>query len=126
MIKVAQAAKRYTTAYKKRVADSNFRMTLDKEKILEALKQVYDPEIPVDIVNLGLVYEIRVEGEKVYVKMTTTGLSCPFRGLIAAQVKRVIRKIEGVREVRVELIYDPPWTLEMVSQEGRRMMGWWY
>jgi len=126
LIKVAQAAKRYTTAYKKGVANSNFRMTLDKEKILEALKQVYDPEIPVDIVNLGLVYEIRVEGEKVYVKMTTTGPDCPFRNLVTAQVEGVIRTIEGVKDVLVELTYDPPWALEMVSQEGRRMMGWWY
>jgi len=101
-------------------------MALEAKGILEALKQVCDPEIPVDIVNLGLVYEIGVEGEKVYVKMTTTGPDCRFKDLLAAKVERVIRKIEGVREVCVELIYDPPWTLEMMSQEGKRMVGWWY
>ncbi|MGH7274604.1 MAG: metal-sulfur cluster assembly factor, partial [Nitrospiria bacterium] len=101
-------------------------MALEAKDILEALKQVCDPEIPVDIVNLGLVYEIRVEGEKVYVKMTTTGQDCPFRDLLAARVERAVRKIEGVREVRVEFIYDPPWTLARVSQAGRGMVGWWY
>ncbi len=99
-------------------------MVLDKETILELLQQVYDPEIPVDIVNLGLIYEIAIAEGRVDVKMTTTASGCPVGNFIAAEVEKVIRKIEGVGEVHVELIYDPPWNMEMVSEEGRRMLGW--
>ncbi len=99
-------------------------MALDKETILELLKQVYDPEIPVDIVNLGLIYEIAIAEGRVDVKMTTTASGCPVGNFIAAEVERVVRKIEGVGEVHVELVYDPPWNMEMVSEEGRRMLGW--
>ena len=88
------------------------------------MKQVYDPEIPVDIVNLGLIYEIAIAEGRVDVKMTTTAPGCPVGNFIAAEVERVIRKIEGVGEVHVELVYDPPWKMEMVSEEGRRMLGW--
>ena len=101
-------------------------MAVGAKGILEALNQVCDPEIPVDVVNLGLVYEIRVQGDDVYVKMTTTGPDCPFRELLRARVEQAIRKITGVREATVEFTYDPPWTLERVSGEGKRMVGWWY
>lgn len=99
-------------------------MALDKEKILEALKQVYDPEIPVDVVNLGLVYEVTIDCGRVNVKMTTTAPGCPVGNLIAAQAERAIRRIDGVKEVAVELVYDPPWSMEKMSEEGRRMLGW--
>ncbi len=99
-------------------------MTLDKEKILEALKQVYDPEIPVDIVNLGLVYEVLVEEDRVEVKMTTTARGCPVGNLITAEASRVIRRMEGVKDVHVELVYDPPWHERMISEEGRGILGW--
>ncbi len=99
-------------------------MALDKETILELLKQVYDPEIPVDIVNLGLIYEIAIAEGRVDLKMTTTASGCPVGNFIAAEVEKVICKIEGVGEVHVELVYDPPWNMEMVSEEGRRMLGW--
>ena len=99
-------------------------MALSKEGILEALKQVYDPEIPVDVVNLGLIYEVEIDGGKVKVSMTTTAPGCPVGSLIAAQAQRAIRRIEGVEEVDVDLVYDPPWSMEMVSEEGRRMLGW--
>ncbi len=99
-------------------------MALDKEKVFEALRAVYDPEIPVDIVNLGLVYEVSVEGDRVAVKMTTTAAGCPVGNYIVTQAKRVIARLEGVKEVEVELVYDPPWHETMISEEGRRMLGW--
>ena len=99
-------------------------MALDKELILETLKQVYDPEIPVDIVNLGLVYEVQVEGGKVSVKMTTTAPGCPVANYIANHAQRVIKKLEGVEEVHVEMVYDPPWSVDMASEEGKRILGW--
>ena len=99
-------------------------MAPDKETILDALKQVYDPEIPVDIVNLGLVYEVTVDGERVDIKMTTTAPGCPMGNFIAAAAERAIRRLETVEEVHVELVYDPPWNMEMVSEDGRRALGW--
>lgn len=99
-------------------------MALSKEGILQALKQVYDPEIPVDVVNLGLVYDVTIDGGKVGVTMTTTAPGCPMGNFIAAQAKRVIKGLEGVEEVEVELVYDPPWSLEKVTEEGKRALGW--
>ncbi len=98
-------------------------MVVEKEKILEGLKGVYDPEIPVDIVNLGLIYEVLVDGERVDIKMTTTAPTCPVGTFIAAEVERVVRMMEGVGEVHVELVHDPPWRQEMISGEGKRMLG---
>lgn len=100
-------------------------VALDTKEILEALKQVYDPEIPVDIVNLGLVYEVRVDGARVDVKMTTTAPGCPVGDFIAAEAEGRIRRVEGVEEVHVAVVNDPPWKMEMMSEEGRRMLGWW-
>ncbi len=99
-------------------------MAVDREAILEALKRVYDPEIPVDIVNLGLIYEVKIDGPKVDIKMTTTAPGCPMGDYIASQAERVLRKLEGVGEVHVEMVYDPPWSLDRVSEEGRKALAW--
>jgi metal-sulfur cluster biosynthetic enzyme len=99
-------------------------MGLTKGTILEALKKVYDPEIPVDIVSLGLVYEVSIDDGRVGVKMTTTAPGCPVGGFIAGAAERALRSLEGVREVRVELVDDPPWTRELMSEEGKRALGW--
>ena len=99
-------------------------MAVDKEAILDALKGVYDPEIPVDVVNLGLIYGVNVDGGRVDVKMTTTAPGCPMGNYIAGQAERVLRKLDGVGEVHVEMVYDPPWSLDRVSEEGRRALGW--
>ena len=99
-------------------------MAVEKEEVYDALKRVYDPEIPADIVNLGLVYEVSIEGDKVAVKMTTTASGCPVGNYIVAQAKRAIGRVAGVKEVDVELVYDPPWQESMITEEGRRMLGW--
>ena len=109
-------------------------MPLTKEEILDALRYVYDPEIPVDIVNLGLIYDVRVGEGVVRVKMTTTSAGCPVGNLIAAEAKKVIGKLaetqcvlaghESMPEIEVELVDDPPWDEAMVSEDGRRMLGW--
>jgi metal-sulfur cluster biosynthetic enzyme len=99
-------------------------MSVEKKKVFDALKQVYDPEIPVDVVNLGLVYDVLIDGGKVAVKMTTTASGCPVGNYIAQQAKRVLEKLEDVKEVEVELVYDPPWRESMITEEGRRMLGW--
>lgn len=99
-------------------------MAVEKEEVYDALKRVYDPEIPVDVVNLGLVYEVLIDGDRVAVKMTTTASGCPVGNYMVAQAKRAIGRLEGVKEIDVELVYDPPWQESMISEEGRRMLGW--
>jgi metal-sulfur cluster biosynthetic enzyme len=98
-------------------------VAVEKEEVLDALKRVYDPEIPVDVVNLGLVYEVLIDDGRVAVKMTTTASGCPVGNYIIAQAKRAIARLEGVKEIDVELVYDPPWQESMISEEGRRMLG---
>jgi metal-sulfur cluster biosynthetic enzyme len=99
-------------------------VTVQKAEVFEALKQVYDPEIPADIVNLGLVYEVLVDDDRVVVKMTTTASGCPVGNYIVAQAKRAIERLEGIKEIDIELVYDPPWQESMITEEGRRMLGW--
>ena len=79
-----------------------------KEQVLEALKEVYDPEIPVDIVNLGLVYDIAIEDGIVRLTMTTTSPGCPVGDYLAHEVKRAVEALEGVDAVGVEFVWDPP------------------
>lgn len=98
-------------------------MAVEKEEVLDALKRVYDPEIPVDVVNLGLVYEVSVDDGRVAVKMTTTASGCPVGNYIVGQAKRAIGRLEGVKEIDIELVYDPPWQESMITEEGRRILG---
>jgi len=95
-----------------------------EEIIREALKVVKDPEIGMDIVNLGLVYDISIEeNSKVFVKMTLTSPACPVGPQIMAEADSVIREIEGVDLVDVELVWTPPWNPAMMSDEARDHLG---
>jgi metal-sulfur cluster biosynthetic enzyme len=96
---------------------------LTREVVLKALTEVYDPEIPVDIVNLGLVYEVSIEDGRVAVKMTTTAPGCPVGDYIARSAERAISRLEGVREARVQVVYEPPWNEGMISDVGRKLLG---
>lgn len=95
-----------------------------EEQILKALAEVYDPEIPVDIVDLGLVYETSIEDGVVRLKMTTTAPGCPVGDYLVREVERAVRKLGGVKAVVVELVGDPPWRPEMMSPEAKRQLGW--
>lgn len=97
-----------------------------KEKIIDALKNVYDPEIPINIVDLGLIYDINYDEDngKVYVKMTLTAPGCPMGNYILRDVEMVIREVEGVRDVEIEITYDPPWSPEMMSSEAKKDLGY--
>ncbi len=95
-----------------------------KEKSLEAIKRVYDPEIPVNIYELGLVYEISVFPiNNVFVQMTLTSPSCPAAQSIPDDVKKNIKEIEGVNDVTVEITFDPPWTQEMMTEAAKLELG---
>ncbi|PUA31541.1 MAG: hypothetical protein B7O98_09125 [Zestosphaera tikiterensis] len=91
-----------------------------RAKIVEALKNVYDPEIPVNVWDLGLIYELNVDDTgEVYVLMTLTAPACPIAQSIVSYVEDAIRSVEGVKDVKVELTFDPPWNPKRMTQEGR-------
>ncbi len=96
---------------------------LDEALILETLRQVVDPEIDCNIVDLGLIYGTRIEGGKVTVQMTLTTHGCPMHESIAWGVKNALRSLEGVDEAEVEVVWDPPWHPAMMSDEGRARVG---
>ena len=91
---------------------------IDRNQAWEALRNVMDPELGVDIVNLGLVYGVEVEGSKVKVTMTLTSIGCPEAGLIQDAVDMALSMVEGVEDVEVDWTFDPPWTPNKVSEEG--------
>jgi FeS assembly SUF system protein len=91
-----------------------------KQLLVETLKTVYDPEIPVDIYELGLVYNIDVSPEgKVDIRMTLTSPGCPVAESLPREVELKAASIEGVSEVRIDLVWDPPWTLDRMSEAAR-------
>ncbi len=91
-----------------------------RKLVIEKLKTVYDPEIPVDIYELGLVYGIDIDPEgKVDVTMTLTSPGCPVAGSLPAEVELKVASIEGVSEVRIDLVWDPPWTPDRMSEAAR-------
>ena len=98
-------------------------MSVTKEKVMEALGQVYDLEIGFDIVSLGLIYAVEVEDSNVKVKMTMTTPMCPLAGLMLEDARRKVSEIEGIKDVKIELTFDPPWTPEMASDDVRKILG---
>jgi FeS assembly SUF system protein len=99
-------------------------IAISKEQVVEALKQVYDPEIPVDVYALGLIYEITIYPvNNVQILMTLTSPSCPAAELIPGQVETSIRGIKGVNEVQVELTFEPPYSQAMMSEEAKLVLG---
>ena len=95
-----------------------------KEKVIEAIKSIYDPEIPVDIWELGLIYDLKIFPiNNVYVKMTLTSPNCPSAEQIPQEVKDKIKAIEGVNDVELELTFDPPYNTEMMSEVAKLELG---
>jgi FeS assembly SUF system protein len=99
-------------------------LKIDKDKIVNALKRVYDPEIPVDIFEMGLVYDIKINEPTVGIVMTLTSPSCPAAQSIPEDVKYRIMEIEGVEHVDVEIVWDPPWGMEMMSEVAKLELGY--
>ena len=96
---------------------------VSKDDILETLKTVFDPEIPVNIVDLGLVYDVQVNDQDVYVQMTLTFPGCGMGPYIAQQAEWAIQDVDGVEEVEIELVFDPPWSPDLISEEARAQLG---
>jgi metal-sulfur cluster biosynthetic enzyme len=96
---------------------------LSEELIYHALRKCRDPEIPVNIVDLGLIYDVRIADEVVNVKMTLTTQGCGMGGYISQEAEEQIRSLPGVREAKVEIVWDPPWDPSMISANGRKTLG---
>jgi FeS assembly SUF system protein len=95
-----------------------------EEKIIQALKSCYDPEIPVDIFELGLIYEIKIDNEAdVNIKMTLTSPACPVAGSLPGEVKLKIKSIPEVKNVNIELVWNPPWDRDMMSDVAKVELG---
>ena len=91
-----------------------------ESEVIEAMRSVYDPEIPVNIYDLGLIYDMQVkEGGMVEIKMTLTAPGCPVAGEMPGMVARAVRTVEGVKECDVELVWDPPWNPDMMAEAAR-------
>jgi metal-sulfur cluster biosynthetic enzyme len=103
-------------------------MAITQEDVLSALKQCYDPEIPVNIVDLGLIYEVRFDQvpedqQDVTIEMTLTAQGCPEHVNISAQVKSRLEQLPGVRNAAVNIVWNPPWTPERLSPDARKQLG---
>ena len=96
---------------------------ITKEVVIEKLKTVYDPHIGIDIYNIGLIYDIRIKENNIEVDMTLTTPACPLAQTLVNDAKRALSEIEGVGEVVVNLVYDPPWTPDMMSDELKKRFG---
>ncbi len=93
-----------------------------REEIIEVLKTCYDPEIPVNIWDLGLIYDVRQEDGKVYIRMTLTALGCPIGPILAEEIRTKLMALEGVEDVEVEIVFSPPWTPDRLTEEGRLVL----
>jgi len=98
-----------------------------EEQIMGAISEVYDPEIPVNIVDLGFIYGVQVDGGDVKVSMTLTVPGCPMHQVLTRQVEEAVKKVEGVENVEVTLTFEPRWTVDKISDAGKeklRSMGY--
>jgi FeS assembly SUF system protein len=104
--------------------DANeLKITLEN-RIVEQLKTVFDPEIPVNIYDLGLVYHIDISDDyKVHLQMTLTAPNCPVAESLPQEVREKVLSVEGVKDVDLEIVFDPPWSMDMISEEGKLELG---
>ena len=106
------------------MAENNFDAQLLGEKIVKVLKTIFDPEIPVDIYELGLIYDVFVsEDFDAKVLMTLTSPNCPVAESLPAEVEQKVKSIKGINQVEVEMTFDPPWTKDLMSEEAKLELG---
>jgi metal-sulfur cluster biosynthetic enzyme len=94
-----------------------------REEVVDSLHQVEDPELGMDIVDLGLLYDVEVEGPKVKVTYTLTSMGCPAGAMIQEDIDRVVRELDGVEDVESELTFEPPWTPDRMSEDAKFILG---
>ena len=96
---------------------------ITEESVLKALENVVDPEIGIDVVNLGFIYDVKIDGEKVDVAMTLTMRGCPMHSTLKDQAEQAILKNAGAKSAEVRIVYDPPWNPNMMSQMAKDKLG---
>src|SRR5437764_24648 len=94
-----------------------------KEQVVEALRNVHDPELGINIVDLGLVYDVDIQGDTVHITYTLTTMGCPIGPLIEAEIRQFLSEVEGVENIEAEMVLRPPWTPEMMSEEAKAALG---
>jgi metal-sulfur cluster biosynthetic enzyme len=94
-----------------------------REEVMEILRTVEDPELGMDIVDLGLLYEVEVEDSKAKVTYSLTSMGCPAGPLIAGDIETAVRQVEGIQDVELELTFDPPWTPDRMSDDAKFILG---
>ena len=90
-----------------------------KDKIIDEIRKIYDPELPVNIYELGLIYDIKIVGKKAEIKMTLTTPNCPVAESLPKEVKEGVMQVEGIEDVDLELVWDPPWNKDMMSEAAK-------
>ncbi len=93
------------------------------EQVYEVLRNCYDPEIPVNLVDLGLIYDVKVNDDNVNVVMTLTARGCPAHSFISEQVRQEVAKIAGVKSAHVQVVWEPPWNISRLSEAARKQLG---
>ena len=94
-----------------------------KEKVIVEIKKIYDPEIPVNIYELGLIYDVSVKEKAVKVKMTLTTPNCPVAESLPLEVEEKVKSIDLINDVKVSIVFEPPWTKDMMSEEAKLELG---
>ena len=94
-----------------------------KDKIIDEIRKIYDPEIPVNIYELGLIYDIEVSGKKAKIKMTLTTPNCPVAESLPKEVEDKVKSLDEVKSAEVEITFDPPWTQDLMSEEAKLELG---
>ncbi|MFZ5433189.1 MAG: metal-sulfur cluster assembly factor [Calditrichota bacterium] len=93
------------------------------DDVYAALAKVYDPELGLPITDLGLIYDVKVEGNRADIKLTLTTMGCPMSQTITEYAKRAVLEVNGIDEANVEIVWDPPWSVDMMSDEARMRLG---
>lgn len=94
-----------------------------KEDVMKALRECYDPEIGISLVDMGLIYDVKVDKDKVHIKMTLTTPGCPMHSVMVQDVREKVKALKGVKDVEVELVWNPPWTPDRMSDEVKKKLG---
>jgi metal-sulfur cluster biosynthetic enzyme len=94
-----------------------------EEQVVELLKTCYDPEIPLNLYDLGLIYGIEIDEDKVFITMSLTAAGCPMAGTVGPEVENRLLEIEGINDSQVDIVWDPPWTPEMLRPEAKELLS---
>ena len=103
--------------------DEQKNVTISEEQIYEALKECYDPEVPVNVVDLGLIYDVKIIDDWVGVKMTLTTPGCGMSGMISQNIRNRVMKVPGVKDADVRIVWQPAWSPAMMSEQAKKKLG---